>query len=263
MIGTLASFFLEMGARRNFLGQRLVAEEQERSDALLLNILPAPIADRLKGGEEVVDGFDDLAEKHGLEKIKTMGDAYMVVGGIPTPRADHAERLAEMALDMLSETARMTDELGRPVRLRIGLNIGPVVAGEIGRRKFSYDLWGDTVNTASRMQSLGAPGEIRVTSRVYERLAQRYEFGGPIAERVKGKGDMVTYCLTARRAERAAKLASRSDGDLDLSREALPVAGAVGQLQTPASRAVSSDVRTCPPSAIAAILAATFTPFPL
>jgi len=276
VIGTLASFFLEMGARRNFLGQRLVAEEQERSDALLLNILPAPIADRLKGGEEVVDGFDDvsvlfadlvdftplsaslsphelvtflddvfsrfddLAEKHGLEKIKTMGDAYMVVGGIPTPRADHAERLAEMALDMLSETARMTDELGRPVRLRIGLNIGPVVAGVIGRRKFSYDLWGDTVNTASRMQSLGAPGEIRVTSRVYERLGQRYEFGGPIAERVKGKGDMVTYCLTARRAERAAEVASRSDGDLDLSREALPVAGAVGQLQLSATTSIGS-----------------------
>lgn len=235
VIGTLASYFLESGARRNFLQQLLIEQEQERSEALLLNVLPALIADRLKGGEEVVDAFDEvsvlfadivdftpfsatlsphelvtflndvfsrfdeLAEKHDLEKIKTMGDAYMVVGGIPTPRADHAGRIAEMALDMQDESARMTEELTRSIQLRIGLNTGPVVAGVIGRRKFSYDLWGDTVNTASRMQAIATPGKIQVTRAVYERLRDRYVFEGPTAVLVKGKGEMLTYCLTRRR----------------------------------------------------------------
>ena len=235
MIGTLAGSFLESGARRNFLQQLLIEQEQERSEALLLNVLPALVADRLKGGEEVVDAFDEvsvlfadivdftlvsatlsphklvtflnevfsrfdeLAEKHELEKIKTMGDAYMVVGGVPTPRTNHAERIAEMALDMQGEAARMSEEFGRGIQLRIGLNTGPVVAGVIGRRKFSYDLWGDTVNTASRMEAVAIPGKIQVTEAVHERLKDRYRFEGPTAVLVKGKGEMVTYCLTGRR----------------------------------------------------------------
>ena len=236
VIGTLASYFLESGARRNFVQQLLIEREQERSEALLLNVLPALIADRLKGGEEVVDAFDDvsvlfadivdftpfsatlsphelvtflndvfsrfddLAEKHGLEKIKTMGDAYMVVGGVPTPLADHPGRAAAMALDMRDEVVRMSERLGRTIRLRIGLHTGPVVAGIIGRRKFSYDLWGDTVNTASRMQATATPGKIHVTEAVHERLSTRYLFEGPTILPVKGKGEMPTYCLTGRPA---------------------------------------------------------------
>ncbi|MGI8616498.1 MAG: adenylate/guanylate cyclase domain-containing protein [Actinomycetota bacterium] len=235
VIGTFASYFLESGARRTFLQQLLIEQEQERSEALLLNVLPALIADRLKGGEDVVDAFDEvsvlfadivdftpfsatlsphelvtflnnvfsrfdeLAEKHDLEKIKTMGDAYMVVGGVPTTRVDHAGRIAEMALDMQDEASRMTEELTRSIQLRIGLNTGPVVAGVIGRRKFSYDLWGDTVNTASRMQAIATPGKIQVTRAVFERLKDRYVFEGPTAVLVKGKGEMPTYCLTRRR----------------------------------------------------------------
>jgi class 3 adenylate cyclase len=254
VIGTFASYFLESGARRNFLQQLLIEQEQERSEALLLNVLPALIADRLKGGEDVVDAFDEvsvlfadivdftpfsatlspqelvtflndvfsrfdeLAEKHDLEKIKTMGDAYMVVGGIPTPRADHARRIAEMALDMQDEAARLSVGLARSIRLRIGLNTGPVVAGVIGRRKFSYDLWGDTVNTASRMQAIAAPGKIQVTQAVYERLKDRYAFDGPAALLVKGKGEMLTYRLTRRRVVPATEEVEQLTGTLEAPR---------------------------------------------
>ena len=210
-------------------GARLLLAEQERSEQLLLNVLPAPIAARLKQGEEVIaDGFpevtvlfadlvdftrrsqettpervvrilddlfsalDDLAERHGLEKIKTIGDAYMAVGGLPEPRPDHAEAVAEMALAMREEVARHLDPGGRPLAVRIGIDTGPVVAGVIGRRKFSYDLWGDTVNTASRMESHGVAGCIQVTDRAYRRLRDSYRFErrGPI--QVKGKGELVT-----------------------------------------------------------------------
>jgi class 3 adenylate cyclase len=235
VIGTFASYFLESGARRNFLQQLLIEQERLRSEALLLNVLPAPIADRLKGGEEVVDAFDEvtvlfadivdftpfsatltphelvtflnevfsrfdaLVERDDLEKIKTMGDAYMVVGGIPSPRSDHAERIADLALEMQEEAGRMAEGIGAGIQLRIGLNTGPVVAGVIGTRKFSYDLWGDTVNTASRMQAIAAPGKIEVTQRLYERLNEAYRFEGPTAVLVKGKGEMLTYRLTGRR----------------------------------------------------------------
>jgi class 3 adenylate cyclase len=236
VIGTLASYFLESGARRNFLQKLVIEQEQDRSEALLLNVLPALIADRLKGGEDVVDAFDevsvlfadivdftpfsatlsphelvtflnevfsrfdDLVEKHELEKIKTMGDAYMVVGGLPSPLSDHAERIASLALDMQREVERVGAAAGRSIRLRIGLNSGPVVAGVIGRKKFSYDLWGDTVNTASRMQSIAAPGAIQVTAALQERLSDRFVFDGPTTLPVKGKGEMLTYRLTSRRS---------------------------------------------------------------
>ena len=110
---------------------------------------------------DLFSALDQLAERHGLEKIKTIGDAYMVVGGLPEPRPDHAEAVAEMALDMREEVARHLDPGGGPLAVRIGIDTGPVVAGVIGPRKFSYDLWGDTVNTASRMESHGVPGASR------------------------------------------------------------------------------------------------------
>jgi class 3 adenylate cyclase len=214
---------------------RQLLAEQERSERLLLNVLPAPIAARLKQGEEVIaDDFpevtvlfadlvdftrrsrdttpervvevlddlfsalDALAERHGLEKIKTVGDAYMAVGGLPEPRPDHARAVADMALDLRLEVARHLDPGGEPLAVRIGIDTGPVVAGVIGRRKFSYDLWGDTVNTASRMESTGVPGCIQVTDRTYRRLRDGYrlERRGPI--QVKGKGELVTWFLVGR-----------------------------------------------------------------
>ncbi|HET9558558.1 MAG TPA: adenylate/guanylate cyclase domain-containing protein, partial [Actinomycetota bacterium] len=214
---------------------RLLQAEQDRSEQLLRNVLPGPIADRLKRGEKVIaDGFpevtvlfadlvdftrrshgsspervvrvlddlfsalDRLAERHGLEKIKTIGDAYMVVGGLPEPRPDHAQAVAEMALAVCEEVPRHRDPDGRPLAVRVGIDTGPVVAGVIGRRKFSYDLWGDTVNTASRMESRGVAGCIQVTERTYRRLRDRYhlERRGPI--QVKGKGTLVTWFLVAR-----------------------------------------------------------------
>jgi adenylate cyclase len=214
---------------------RLLLAEQERSEGLLLNVLPAPIADRLKRGEEVIadrfpevtvlfadlvdftassdrsspervvrvladlfTAFDRLAARHGLEKIKTVGDAYMAAGGLPVARPGHAEAVAEMALAVREEAGRHRDPAGRPLQVRIGIDTGPVVAGVIGTAKFSYDLWGDTVNTASRMESTGVPGCIQVTDRAYRRLRDRYRFErrGPVP--VKGKGELVTWFLVGR-----------------------------------------------------------------
>jgi class 3 adenylate cyclase len=223
------------GRRALDAAHRLLLAEQERSEGLLLNVLPAPIADRLKQGEEVIadrfpevtvlfadlvdftassdrsspervvqvladlfTAFDRLAARHGLEKIKTVGDAYMVAGGLPVPRPDHAEAVAEMALAVREEAGRHRDPAGRPLQVRIGIDSGPVVAGVIGTAKFSYDLWGDTVNTASRMESIGVPGCIQVTERAYRRLRDRYRFErrGPV--QVKGKGELVTWFLVGR-----------------------------------------------------------------
>jgi class 3 adenylate cyclase len=212
--------------------RRALALEQERSERLLLNVLPAPIAERLKAGEAVIadafpevtvlfadlvdftrssrrsspaqvvatlnelfSAFDRLAQHHGLEKIKTIGDAYMVAGGLPDPRSDHAEAIAELALAMQAEVTRRADPSGRPLQVRIGIDTGPVEAGVIGTAKFSYDLWGDTVNTASRMESHGVAGCIQVTARTYQRLQADYRFQrrGPIP--IRGMGEMVTYFL--------------------------------------------------------------------
>jgi len=203
-----------------------------QADALLRNILPSPVADRLKidpttiadsfsavtvlfadlvgftqmsaaaNPQEVVgllnavfSEFDALTEKHGLEKIKTIGDAYMVVGGLPTPRPDHVEAVAAFAVDALEVLKHHRALDGNPLSIRIGINTGPTVAGVIGRRKFIYDLWGDTVNTASRMESFGLENAIQVTQAVRDELRERYVFEerGPIE--VKGKGQMMTYLL--------------------------------------------------------------------
>ena len=210
--------------------------EQERSERLLLNVLPAPVAARLKREEGVIAdacddvtvlfadivgftplsarlsaaevvavlddvfaGWDALAAEHGVEKIKTIGDAYMVAAGIPVPREDHAEAIAEMALAMGPAVARSRAATGLSLHVRIGIDTGPVVAGVIGRAKFIYDLWGDTVNTASRMESHAEAGTIQVTERTAERLGPRYELRPRGTIDVKGKGPMATYLLVGRR----------------------------------------------------------------
>ncbi len=215
-----------------------LAAEQEKSERLLLNILPEAIADRLKRApQSIADGFaeatvlfadvvgftemsnrmeptelvarlnrifsrfDTLAEKHGLEKIKTIGDAYMVVGGLPNPRADHAEAIADMALDMQKAIEQINQETGESFSMRIGINTGPVVAGVIGIKKFIYDLWGDTVNIASRMESQGMPGQIQVTEATYRRLQNTYRFEERGIIPIKGKGNMRTYWLKERVSE--------------------------------------------------------------
>lgn len=210
-------------------------EERERSEALLLNVLPPTIADRLLHEEKVIgdrfadvtvmfadlvdftessedadpevlirelndlfSAFDRLALRHGLEKIKTIGDAYMVAGGLPEQRPDHAAAVADMALSVRDEVSKHVDPAGHPMAVRIGIDTGPVVAGVIGEHKFSYDLWGDTVNTASRMESHGVAGTIQVTPRTYQRLGADFTFEprGPID--IKGKGRMNTWFLLAR-----------------------------------------------------------------
>lgn len=213
-----------------------LAEEQSKSERLLLNILPGPIAQRLKQGEstiadsfaevtvmfadlvgftklsthlspaelvellnEIFSAFDELADRYGLEKIKTIGDAYMVVGGLPRPSDNHAEAIAEMAIDIQATIAKMRAKGDRPLSIRIGIHTGPVEAGVIGTKKFTYDLWGDTVNTASRMESQGVPGGIQVTVATYDRLRDKYVFEPRGVIPVKGKGDMMTYLLLDRK----------------------------------------------------------------
>jgi class 3 adenylate cyclase len=215
--------------------RRALQREKERSERLLRNVLPAPIAARLEEQQDVIaDGFpevtvlfadlvdftrrsqhrspqqvvqvldelftafDQLTRRHGLEKIKTIGDAYMVAGGLPTPRPDHAQAVADLALAMQMEVPRRADPNGRPLQVRIGIDTGPVVAGVIGTDKFSYDLWGDTVNTASRMESTGVAGSIQVTDRAYQRLRDRYRFQRRGLVEVKGKGELVTWFLVGR-----------------------------------------------------------------
>jgi adenylate cyclase len=216
--------------------------EQVKSERLLLNVLPEPVAARLKEQEGIIAenysdvtvlfadivGFTPLAERlsaselvslldlvfarwdavaadHGVEKIKTIGDAYMVAGGIPLPRDDHAEAIAEMALAMGPELARCSTDLGIPLDVRIGIDTGPIVAGVIGRAKFIYDLWGDTVNVASRMESHAEPGTIQLTERASERLRHRYEVRRRGTVEVKGKGLMTCYLLVGRCADAAVR----------------------------------------------------------
>ncbi|MCL1470358.1 adenylate/guanylate cyclase domain-containing protein [Argonema antarcticum] len=209
-----------------------LAESAQKSQELLLNILPeqivkqlkqnpaaiaeqfnevtilfadlvgfTPLAARLKPIEivnllnEIFSSFDAQAEHLGLEKIKTIGDAYMVAAGLPIPRADHAEAIADMALAMQAALDRVCTKLGEDIQIRIGINTGIVIAGVIGTRKFIYDLWGDAVNIASRMESSSEPGSIQVTKATYERLKDKYVLQKRGIIKVKGKGEMVTYWL--------------------------------------------------------------------
>ena len=211
-------------------------KEKERSEQLLLNILPEEIADRLMrtnespaehfeeatilfadivgftslsarmdplelvaGLNQIFSAFDHLTEKYGLEKIKTIGDAYMVVGGLPTARPDHAEAIANMALDMQDYMQDVENVFGESLQIRIGINTGSVIAGVIGIKKFIYDLWGDAVNVASRMESHGKPGYIQVTAATYAKLKDKYLLEPRGTVEVKGRGEMMTYWLLNRR----------------------------------------------------------------
>jgi len=170
--------------------------------------------------DDLFSRFDVLAESRGLEKIKTIGDAYMVAGGLPNPVPDHARQVAEMALEMVSVAGERRLPDGQPIRLRVGIDSGPVVAGVIGKHKFIYDLWGDTVNTASRMESNGLPGFIQVTRRTRDLLAEHYVFQERGRIQVKGKGVMVTYFLLGRSGARSPDRARVALGRLpDASRQ--------------------------------------------
>jgi adenylate cyclase len=229
---------LEHFVRSRDRAHRLLAAEQELSETLLLSIFPRSIAERLKRSQEVIaercdevsvlfadiagftpaaerlsaeevvvllndifSAFDDLVADCGLEKIKTIGDGYLVAAGIPTPRADHAEAAARLALAMREKLEELPGARG--LSLRVGIDSGPVVAGVIGRTKFGYDLWGDTVNTASRMESHAPDGAIQVTERTHRLLAEDFEFERRTSVPVKGKGEMTTYLLLGKRDGRA------------------------------------------------------------
>ncbi|QUR67406.1 adenylate/guanylate cyclase domain-containing protein [Mycobacterium spongiae] len=212
--------------------------EHERSEALLANMLPASVAERLKDPDHPIiadkyddasvlfadivgfterassttpadlvrlldrlySAFDELVDSHGLEKIKVSGDSYMVVSGVPRPRPDHVENLADFALDMVGAAAELKDPHGRSVPLRVGLAAGPVVAGVVGSRRFFYDVWGDAVNVASRMESTDSVGQIQVPDDVYERLKDDFVLRERGHINVKGKGVMRTWYLLGRKA---------------------------------------------------------------
>jgi adenylate cyclase len=235
IVGVTLSAFVMLGyfVYQREQTHRALEVERERSERLLRNVLPEPIAERLKHDEGVIaehydavtvlfadlvgftarsaamearelvslldrifSGFDGLADAEGLEKIKTIGDAYMLAGGVPDPRPDHADAVARVALAMRDEIAGIAASSDHGwLAIRIGIDTGPAVAGVIGRRKFIYDLWGDTVNTASRMESLGTSGQIQVTARMAEALATGSVLRPRGTIEVRGKGPMETFWL--------------------------------------------------------------------
>jgi adenylate cyclase len=251
MVFTLLALFAQQ--RQDALTALQIAQDQ--AESLLLNVLPRSIAEKLKAEPQtiadhftsasilfadVVDftrrseqlspaevvgildhlfsHFDMLAERYAVEKIKTIGDAYMVAAGVPSPRPDHARALALMALDMV-DAMRSSDEVGHlDLELRVGINSGPVVAGVIGRKRFLYDLWGDAVNTASRMESAGAPGRIQITRATYDLIEDEFvcEPRGTIS--IKGKGEMETWYLLGRRTTPTVGIAAGGVASLETSR---------------------------------------------
>ena len=216
--------------------KQLLEIEQMKTEKLMLNILPRPIAERLKRGEKNISGsypdvtilfsdlvgftkmsskttatelvkllndlftrFDVRAEALGLEKIKTIGDAYMAVGGLPIPRPDHAVLCAEMSLGMFEDLKNFNQENNAELNMRVGMNSGPVVAGVIGFTKFSYDLWGNTVNTASRMESTSQHGRVQVSPSTYEALKDAYDFEDAGLMECKGLGEIRTHLLVGKK----------------------------------------------------------------
>ena len=240
IIGTASVAFALLASFAHQRNAALTAlrAEQEKSEVLLLNILPRPIAERLKAATQtiadhfaaasvlfadVVDftplsqrlqpaevvgildrlfsRFDALVEMHGLEKVKTIGDCYMAAAGVPDPHTDHARRAALLALDMRDEVATWAVGDQPRLELRIGINSGPVIAGVIGTKRFLYDLWGDAVNTASRMESHGTPGEIQITRETYELLKEEFVCRRRGTILVKGKGQLETWYLVGSRSD--------------------------------------------------------------
>lgn len=208
--------------------------EKQRSEELLLNILPRPIAERMRNGEETIadsfpevtvlvadlvgfgilsahlppeqvvyllneifSAFDSLVERHGLEKIKTVGDAYIVAAGIPCPRPDHAEAMAKLAIQMQTEIQHFNKQYETAIQIRIGISTGPVVAGVIGRKKFAYDLWGEAIDLAGRLESLGEPGSIQVSESSYEQLKGKFRFASNTTFEIPGGKALNAYTISA------------------------------------------------------------------
>jgi adenylate cyclase len=237
-LGGLAAYRLERFTRDLFLRERQLDQERTRSDGLLLNMLPGPIVERLKtsSGERIAQNFDhvtvffvdavgsteqaarstpekfadaldalfrhfdEIAMRYGLEKIKTIGDAYMAVAGAPTPMADHADAAVGMAVDILTDAGKIRWPSGDPIVVRGGIATGPAVAGVIGDRRFAYDLWGDTVNLASRLEESAGPGQVLVSESTARELTDRYDFGPSETLEVKGKGPTTVSVLLGRRS---------------------------------------------------------------
>jgi class 3 adenylate cyclase len=221
--------------RRAFIAERSLAVERDRSESLLRNVLPEPVAERLKArsetiaerfesisilfvdivgftplsqqleATEVVDmlnslfsHFDLLVDRFGVEKMRTIGDSYMAVAGVPTPVPDHAAVMADIALEIRDHVRSLGPTGSRPIDVRIGINSGPVIAGVIGTRRFQYDVWGDAVNTASRMESHGVPGKIQITEATLRLIEDRFECVPRGTIEVKGKGPMDTWFVEGR-----------------------------------------------------------------
>jgi adenylate cyclase len=235
LVGMFVLYWMERFRRLEFLNLRRIEDERSRHHELLVRILPRSVIERLERGEqriadefpestvlfadivgfteisarhkpaeivELLNGvfgrFDKLVEQHGVEKIKTIGDAYMVAGGVPDRRPGHVEAIADLALEMIAETSHLLGPDGEPLQIRIGIHSGPLIAGVIGESRFGYDLWGNTVNTASRMESHGVPGRIQVSDAVYRRLKDKFALEPQGQIEIKGKGGMTTWHLIGR-----------------------------------------------------------------